>query len=82
MKFYFGFFLTFSQFKNSFLSIFEIAKKWHSVKKIFFREIDLFDFTGFFWPGLFLMGHTVGRHDMIIQLVPMMQLPIYVQCDF
>ena len=33
--------------------IFEIAKKkWNLVKKKF-REIDLFDFTSFFCPGLF-----------------------------
>ena len=39
--------LTFSQFKNCFLAIFEIAKigLW---TKNFFHEIELFDFTSFF----------------------------------
>ena len=41
-------FQTFSQFKNWFLPILEIAKKNHFGKKNF-REIDLFDFTSVFF---------------------------------
>ena len=37
--------LIFGHFRN--------RKKWNLVKKNFFREIDLFDFTSFFLPGLF-----------------------------
>ena len=29
--------------------------KFGQKKKIFFREIELFDFTSCFWPGLFII---------------------------
>ena len=37
---------------NKSKNIFEIAKKWNLDKKVI-HEIDFFDFTSFFWPGLF-----------------------------
>ena len=48
VKLHFWQFYNFSQFKNWFLAIFEIAKNG-----IIFREIDLFDFTIFFGLDLF-----------------------------
>ena len=39
---------SFSQFKNWFLAIFEIAKKMEFGQKKILLEIDLFDFTSFF----------------------------------
>ena len=49
-------FWQFSQFKNWFLAIFEIAKKMEFAQKKF-REIDWFDFTSFFaWTFLKFSG--------------------------
>ena len=63
MKLYFWQFWTFSQFKNLFFAIFEIAKKWTLVKK-FFRDIDLFDFTFFLaWTFLDVMAHCAYSFD-------------------
>ena len=46
-----GSFKLFPSSKNWFLAIFEITKNRIWSKN--FCEIDLFDFTSFFWPGLF-----------------------------
>ena len=51
VKLHFWQFWTLSQFKNLFLAIFEIAKKWNLVKKISWNWIIWFH--EFFWPGLF-----------------------------
>ena len=53
MKLHIWQFQTFSQFKNWFLAIFEIATNGVRSKKIF-GEIDLFDFTSFFFAWTFL----------------------------
>ena len=49
---------SFSQFKNWFLAIFEIAKKWNLGKKNFSWNWFIW-FHEFFWPGLFFnfMAH-------------------------
>ena len=45
--------LNFFPFQKLILGHFWYGKKWNLAQKIF-REIDLFDFTSFFfWPGLF-----------------------------
>ena len=53
-NFFSGSFELFPQFKNRFLVIFEIAKNWIGWKTIF-REIDLLDFTSFFFAWTFLI---------------------------
>ena len=56
--------LNFSQFKNYFLAIFEIAKNGIWSKKC--HEIDMFDFTSFFfWPGFLKFSCLLCRHHEI-----------------
>ena len=60
-KFVFLALLNFSQYKNWYLTIFEITKMefW---QKNFFGEIDLFDFTSFFaWTFL----NFLARYAMV-----------------